>query len=57
MQYSCKIKMAASVREFTKENVIHQVWLCGGTVGQASVSADVKGSLRTAIPPPLENRL
>lgn len=31
-------------------------WLCGGTVGQASVSADVKGSLRTASPPPVEKK-
>lgn len=31
--------------------------MCGGTVGQASVSADVKGSSRTTSPPPLENRL
>lgn len=58
MQYSCKIKMALSVREFTKKNAIYiRVWLCGGTVGQASVSADVKGSLRAASPPPIENRL
>lgn len=37
--------------------MIYQLQICAGTMGQSTVSAHMKGSLRTASPPLAENRL